>query len=477
MGRSRNGPPRWSPTGMTRRDALRGAGTVGLGFVLGNCSGTPSPGSRPDPSLPEGADTIPQIEHVVILMMENHSFDNYFGMLDPAVGLSLSGGRPVVSCPDASGNRIQAFHMPSTCQLDSLPTQAWNASHIAYADGRNDGFVLSSGPVAMGYFTAADIPFYYGLARTFPLASRWFCSTLCQTYPNRRFLMAGTAAGIITTSDESLTAPPPPNGNIFERLDAHGIRWANYHSDLPSLAILPDYAFKNTDRLLPVAQFFTDAASGNLPAVSLVDPAFNGGSEENPDDIQVGEQFAAQVISAVLTGPAWSKTLLVWLYDEHGGYYDHVVPPPAIAPDDIPPDLTAGDLPGGYNRYGFRVPAVIVSPYARPNYVSSVVRDHTAILKFIERKWNLAALTHRDANADDLLDCLDFRSPPAFLVPPRLPAPALGKSRQPTCTPGDPGPIPSGSLPFGALPPAGGVAGPLARIWRARMPNRNARPR
>ncbi|MFI5367178.1 MAG: alkaline phosphatase family protein [Candidatus Binatia bacterium] len=441
-------------SGMSRREVLRGAGLLGLGLVVGGCGEstvstsavTPAilpPGSLPNPSLPEGTDTLPQIEHVTILMMENHSFDNYFGVLDPRVGLPLSNGVPSVSNPDGMGNLIHAFHMLSACQLKDHPGQDWNASHISYDSGRNDGFVLASGPVAMGYWTGDDIPFYYGLARTFPLASRWFGSTLCQTYPNRRFLMAGTAAGIINTSTASLAAPPPPNGNIFERLDALGIAWRNYYSDVPSVFILTKYAQQNFDKLLPIAQFFKDAAAGTLPAVAVVDPLFNGGgSEENPDDIRVGEQFASQVINAVMSGPGWAKTLLVWLYDEHGGYYDHVPPPRAIAPDDIPPKLAPGDEPGGYDRYGFRVPAVIVSPYARRNYISPVMRDHTAILKIIERKWNIGALTFRDANADDLLDCLDFTNPPAFLDPPTLPVPALAASNPPACTPGDPGTIP-----------------------------------
>jgi phospholipase C len=488
-------------SGVSRRDVLRGAGLLGLGLMLGDCGGDTEasppqvirqPGSLPDPRLPEGTDTLPQIEHVIILMMENHSFDSYFGALDPSVGFPLRKGVPTVSNPDGNGNLIHAFRMPSACQLQARPGQNWNASHISYGDGRNDGFVLASGPVAMGYWTVDDIPFYYGLAQTFPLASRWFGSTLCQTYPNRRFLMAGTAAGIISTSAHALGAPPPPNGNIFDRLDAHGISWRNYYSDAPSVAILIKYALDHGDNVVRIGQFFSDVAAGTLPAVSLVDPAYeNGGSEENPDDIRVGELFASQVINAVMAGPAWPKTLLVWLYDEHGGYYDHVPPPPAIAPDDIPPDLAAGDIPGAYDRYGFRVPAVVVSPYARPNYVSSTVRDHTAILKFIERKWNIGALTFRDANADDLFDCLNFVSPPAFLDPPTLPEPALAASDAPVCTPGDPGTIPPPSAvspaPSAPLAPRRVQTRPpeveermaesLGKVWRQYVPDAPARPR
>jgi phospholipase C len=159
-----------------------------------------------------------------------------------------------------------------------------------------------------------------------------------------------------------------------------------------------------------------------------------------------------------MAGPGWAHTVLIWLYDEHGGYYDHVPPPRAVAPDDIPPDIhVPPDMPGGYDRYGFRVPAVVVSPYARPHHISHRVRDHTAVLKLIETKWNLPALTYRDANADDLLDCLDFRRPPAFLEPPSLPAPGYA-GHATHCTPGDPGPIPPGAAVairnrgFGSVP-------------------------
>ena len=157
----------------------------------------------------------------------------------------------------------------------------------------------------------------------------------------------------------------------------------------------------------------------------------------------------ARVVNAVMAGPKWSKTFLIWLYDEGGGYYDHVPPPRAIPPDDIPPEITVPpDLPGGYDRYGFRVPAVIVSPYARQRYVSHRVHDHTSVLKLIETKWNLPALTYRDANASDLLDAVDFRRPPAFIEPPTLPSPGPSPSG---CIEGDPGPIP----PPDAVIPAG----------------------
>jgi phospholipase C len=275
----------------------------------------------------------------------------------------------------------------------------------------------------MGYWTGEDLPFYYGLAKTFPLADRFFCSVLAQTYPNRRFLLAGSAYGLVDDDLASLKQSAP-NGTIFDRLDQHSISWKNYYSSLASSYLVSGTRPIGPGKLVPIADFFKDAASGQLPGFSLVDPDFQHSSEEDPQNILVGEAFAARVINAVMEGPAWSKTLLIWNYDEHGGYYDHVPPPAAIPPDSIPPSLPPSQhQPGGYDRYGFRVPCAIVSPLARRNYVSHVVHDHTSVLKLIETKWNLPALTYRDANASNLLDSIDLKGKPAFLDPPRLPAP------------------------------------------------------
>jgi len=180
-----------------------------------------------------------------------------------------------------------------------------------------------------------------------------------------------------------------------------------------------------------------------------VDPDFTEYSEENPQDIQRGESFAAEVINAVMHGQGWPGTLLIWTYDEHGGYYDHVPPPAAVPPDDVlgrsllgsptplqralrplfpgkvaqEQNLTEGPI--RYDRYGFRVPAVLVSPFARPGFVSSEVFDHTSVLKLAGEKWNLPALTRRDAAATAPLGLLDLDGQPAFLNPPKLPEPAL----------------------------------------------------
>jgi phospholipase C len=425
------------PGRLTRRALLGGAAAGAAGAVLAACGGsstggttttTTSPkgtvGVPPNPKAPVGRDQLPQFDHIVVVMMENHSFDNILGTLGRGDGLKLSpGGAPTATNPDGQGHLVHSFPMPNVCQLTDKPAQNWNASHTQFSNGTNQGFVISqSGPVAMGYWTAADMPFTNSLARTFPLADRYFSSVMAQTYPNRRYLMAATSLGQIKNT---LPTPLPPNGTIFDQLNAHDISWRNYYSSLPTVGIFVSLLAQPamTANLAPIDGFFRDCASGSLPSFCIVDPDFDKQSEENPQDIQYGDAFLGHVVNAVMSGPKWSKTLLVWNYDEHGGYYDHVPPPSAAVPDDIPPTLAAGDVPGQFNRLGFRVPAGVVSPYAKKNYVSHTVFDHTSVLKLVETKWNLPAMTRRDAAANNLLDMVDFNASPGFLHPPTLSAP------------------------------------------------------
>ncbi len=397
-----------------------------------------APGERWDPAKAEGTDLLPQIEHVVVVMMENHSFDNYFGALGRGDGFTIGAdGLPTNSCNGSDGKAVRAFRVQNTCPTNN-PSQNWNATHTQWNNGAMDGFVRSpSGAGAMGYWDDKSLPFYYSLAKTFPLCDRWFASCMAQTYPNRRFLLAGTARGNLRTNLETLSDPPPPNGTIMEALQRNSISWGDYYTTLPTVGLWLPVATKNGDKLHKIDRFFADAAAGKLPAFSLVEPNFDLASEENPQDISRGEAFAARVINAVMQSPNWARTVLVWCYDEHGGYYDHVAPPAAPKPDDVPPKLQQGDVAGAYDRLGFRVPAVIVSPFARKDYVSHVVHDHTSVLALLEHKYNLPALTHRDGWADDLTDCLDFAGTP-FLTPPNL---AHALNTKPLASDGTPGPL------------------------------------
>jgi phospholipase C len=414
-----------------------GAGLIGARPILAAArpagallNGLPSPGgpgSLPFPSLPEGTDTLPKIEHIIVVMQENHSFDCYLGMLGRGDGYTLdAAGRPINACPDGSGHLVGVHHAPSTCQAGYRVSQAWDASHQSWHFGANDGFVTAYTPPSadtMAYWTGTDLPFYWSLARNFTLCDRYFSSVMAQTYPNRRFLLAATALGQVGDPFPNITNPElPPNGTILDRLNAHGISWKNYFVDLPTTGLFPPVVENNPGKVVPLADLFVDAAAGTLPAFAIVDPESFQASEENPQDIQTGQFVTAQVISALLKSPAWPRTLLIWTYDEHGGYYDHVPPPAAVPPDDIPPAVPAGDDYGDhYSYYGFRVPAVVISPYSN-GLVSHTVYDHTSILKTVESKWNLPALTRRDANANDLLGCLDFALPPRFATPPALAA-------------------------------------------------------
>jgi phospholipase C len=402
-------------------------------------------GERPDPSKPEGTDLLPQIEHIVVVMMENHSYDNYLGMLGRGDGFTRGpDGKPTNANLDANGQPLRAFHMANTCQLPRKPSQAWGATHQQYADGAMSGFVQSdSGPVAMGYWTGDDIPFYYALANTFPVCDRWFGSCLAQTFPNRRYLLAATSLGSTNNDFKFVTdGPQPAGGTIMEQLNKHGIPWRDYYTSLPSVGLFLPVLNANGEKAVKIDQFYADAAAGKLPAFCLVEPDYDRTSEENSEDITLGEAFTSKAVQAVMNGPGWDKTVLIWCYDEHGGYYDHVPPPVAIAPDAIAPIIGANDPPGDFARYGFRVPAAIVSPFAKRDYVSHVVHDHTSILKLVETKFNLPALTARDANADNLLDSLDFEHDPAFLTPPSLPA-SHSDGVTASCVSGEPGPVPN----------------------------------
>jgi phospholipase C len=429
---------------VTRRTLLRGAagGAVLLGSAglpawarqfTATTAGIRRPDSRPFPHLPVGHRSMPEIEHIVVLMMENHSFDNLLGMVPYEVpgralvdGLTRRNGMIANFNLDATGNRIYATPAPSPCQLPAHPSNSWNSSHEAYANGANSGFVTADlgGPIAMNIWDQQDLPFTYSLVRHFPIGQRYFSSVMAKTYPNRRYLFASTSSGVVDDKIQTLTVPVA-NGTIWDRLDHAKVSWRVYDEGVTSFVIVPgSLTPARAFRIKPMTEFYGDAARGKLPAFTFLEPNYATASEENPQDIQVGEQFVAGVVNALIHGRKWHKTALFITYDEHGGYYDHVPPPSAIAPDSIAPMPSPGQAPllaGGFDRYGFRVPLIVVSPWAKKSYVSRVVQDHTSITAFIERKWNLPAMTFRDANAHPMTDYFDF-SKCAFAKPPKLAA-------------------------------------------------------
>jgi phospholipase C len=451
-------------------------------------------GSLPFPDQPAGAvNPAMPFDHLVVVMMENHSMDNLLGsmaQLRPEVdGLSFdAAGLALNVNPASTGAEVRSFALTDTGQATQV-SQSWRATHEQIDGGAMDGFVRSVDSVEpMGFYPPEVLPFAHSLAENFTLANRWFCSVPGPTYPNRRFLMAASAWGGTVTDLGSLLDPPPPAGTIFDRLSHHGISWGDYFTDVPMTALIPSIVASHPEHHHRLNRFIADCEAGTLPSVSFVDPgigvlasvgralevlpgtrrrlahsgfappqgrsldrglrtllsgaehlepaslrravqrlafklAETAQTQEDPADMYAGERWAHELVTAVLHARQWPRILLIYTYDEHGGYYDHVPPPPAIAPDDIPPRLRSGDPPGGYDLYGPRVPAIVLSPYARPGGVTDVVHDHTSVLATIEHKWNLPALSRRDANAATVMDFLDLEQP-ARLDPPVIAGPA-----------------------------------------------------
>ncbi len=396
---------------------------------------------------PAGASGINNINHIVVLMQENRSADTYLGQLN-SQGQTSYEAEPTTGNPNplASGT-ITPFHKTSLCETSDL-NHSWNGEHQAYDNGAMDGFTAANdinsanadatdptGSRTMGYYDQTELPFYYSLYNTFATNDRYFQSVLSQTFPNRFYLLTGTSFGHIRNDG------PPTGGftqpTIFNRLGAAGISWKIYYSQF-AFGSFFSYVQQHMDHVAPISQYYADAAAGNLPAVSFVDPIFIGApnteTDEHPSsNVQVGQNFSYNVVNALESSPNWSDSALFLTYDENGGFYDHVAPPAAVAPDNIAPMLQSGDTQASFDRYGFRVPMAVVSPYSKPHYVSHVVDDHTSILKFIETRFGLTSLTARDSAADGMLDMFDFNTA-NFATPPTFTAPTVTPCTAPTIT-------------------------------------------
>ena len=403
-------------------------------------AGSPTPdcsrgaGSLPDPSRPPGtADPSIPIEHIVILMQENRSFDHYFGQLNQfGYNGEVDGLTEEMSNPDIDGTPIAPFHQSLYCTDDT--DHEWNGSHLEWNLGQNDRFVIQNtsdpeahdGIRAMSYYDQTDIPYYYALANAFSIGDRYFCSVLGPTFPNRFFLLTGTAFGHIRND-----FPGSPDEftqfTIFEQLNNYGISWKYYFSDLPITGLFFPMFVANIDKMAILSDYYVDLQTESLPQVVFLESAFTGdrateSDEHPPADFQVGQASVAERINALFSSSYWPDSALFLTYDEHGGFFDHVAPPAACIPDDIRPMLEPESYVADYDRYGFRVPFIAISPYVKRHHVSHEIYDHTSILKFIETKWNLPALTVRDANANPFLDVFDFSNPQLDI--PKLP-PAL----------------------------------------------------
>lgn len=401
------------------------------------------------------------INHIIWLVQENRSFDSYFGKL----GLyRVSKGLPegvngvdvdsAVTLTDLQGNPRHPFHYTTECTENLSP--AWNESHFDVDGGKMDNFMKTtnsvtnqfdpSGSRAMGYYDQTDLPFYYELATQFAVSDSMFSPLLANTIPNRLYLFTGTSFGTIYPGNNPSTGQPEFNPDsykqktIFDLLNQNNISWKYYFQDNSIfLASFSDWTnpdgTPNTSiqsHVFPISDYFNILGQTNadqlLPQVVFIERGGNSAvTDEHPlNNVQTGSAAVAEMINALIKSTAWPDSVFILAFDEGGGLYDHVPPITLPAPDSQPPDtqnVPFTVMPGDFTQSGFRVPFVMVSPWVKPNYVSHVQTDYTAILKLIETRFHLPALTARDGSAavSDLSDFFDF-STPHLLTPPALPA-------------------------------------------------------
>ena len=429
-------------------------------------------GQNPGTVEPQPAG-ITAVNHVVVLIQENRSFDHYFGQMTAyrqANGIPINGSPATIddesagafsNVSPATGAAIAPYHTGSVCTEDLTPD--WQPSHInfnrqnpaaASASSPMDGFVaiafniskVAAGlgiPMAdhdghrvMGFFDGNDLNYYYFMASQFAIDDHFFGPIPSDTPANRHFMFAATSQGFVHQGPGpgTLTAK-----TIFEELDAAKVSWKIYSADTSMFTFLSDFAYFNRPgvaaHVAPMAQYFADAAAGKLPGVSFIEPGLHDGLSEHPSNfhpdnpalgeptinVQVGAQFASKVINAVMQGPSWSDTVLFFAHDEGGGTFDHVPPLAVASPDGIKPlDLLPIDSPGDFTLTAGRVPNMVISPFTKKNFVSHTPMDYTAYLRFIEARWSLPTLTARDASMPDMTEFFDFTGKP-WATPPTPP--------------------------------------------------------
>jgi phospholipase C len=359
------------------------------------------------------------IKNVVVMMKENRSFDHLLGKLHDEGKPAVDPIPATFSNPDSTGTGVVTpFHQTTTC-IPHDPDHQWAAMHTQVDTGKMDGFVKSAagstgtdGHFAMSYYDQTDFPFYYWLAKTYAMNDRHFASVRSGTFPNRNFLLLGTADGVMATG---AGYPSPSTPTIFDAMTKAGVTWGAYSDgSLVGGTLNWNTGHANTGTF---ATFLQKLDAGTLPQVVFVDAVDNVTDDHPTADVQAGEAWTRTIYEHATASSLWPKLAILWTYDEGGGFFDHV-PPPNMACVARPGN--AKDT--AYVELGVRIPMTVISPYARPGYTSHVVQEHTAITRFIETVFNLPALTSRDGNSDALLDLFDFACPPAFLTPPAAPA-------------------------------------------------------
>lgn len=339
------------------------------------------------------------IDHIIVVMMENRSFDHYLGWLPGA------NGKQDLTFTDRNGLARRTFHLGTTqgCEYHD-PDHSFEGGRVEFNDGKCDGWLRAgtNDEFSIGYYLKGDLGFYGNAAPAWTVCDNYFAAIMAETLPNRCYQHAAQTDRI--HSSMAVSSLP----TIWDRLKDANIQGRYYFYDAPFLALW-GVKYASISRRFPT--FLSDCAAGTLPAVSFVDPKFldeatGTSADDHPHaDIRAGQAFLNQVYQAVTESPAWPRTLLIINYDEWGGFFDHV--PPQVAPDARPE----------WGLRGFRVPCLVISPRARRGHVAHQVYDHTSVLKAIEWRWGLAPLTPRDAAARNIAEVLDFGGAPNLDAP------------------------------------------------------------
>ena len=406
------------PTTLDRRELLRGLGAGASALALSSC-GALAPGLRLSFDEDRASDVrarMEGIDHLVVVMMENRSFDHYLGALawdrDYPARDRVEGLTGAELNLDGAGRLVAPARLDEDRTVD--PPHSWDASHAQLNGGRNDAFVRSAERAlcplprqAMSYYDRERLPVLYALADQYTVCDHWFSSVLGPTFPNRFYLHAATSwahRGYWPNLD-------PGAVTIWDAMRERRVETRYYRAGLIPWfagAFLGKTVSNTGVRARPLEQFFADARRGDLPAFSMVEPDFFSSDDHPPHHISLGQAFIGTVARALGEGPRWKRSLLVVLYDEHGGFYDHVVPPRAV------------DVRSEFTQLGFRVPALLVGPRVRPGAVHPQVLEHVSVASTLACWLGLPPLTARMAAAPDFAQAIRPPDDGEPLPPPRL---------------------------------------------------------
>jgi phospholipase C len=360
------------------------------------------------------------IDTFVVLMMENRSFDHYLGWMP-----GVDGRQAGLTFTDRQGLVHETIRMAPDFQgcAHPDPDHSWDGGREQLDGGAMDGFLRSgdNDEFSISYYTDEDLPFIGHAAQAFTTYDRFFCSLLGSTFPNREYMHSGQSYGKTDNSFPPGTTQGQgfPDTTIFANCAKHGVSARYFYSDIPVSAL---WGVPGLARSGQVQEYYERCAAGTLPQVSFVDPAFanegggTSGDEHPHGDIRTGQAFMADVVHAFMESPQWKRGALFIVYDEWGGFFDHVRPPR------VPDIRSTRDINTDFGQMGFRIPAVAVSPYVRRGHVSHSVFGFESILKLIEYRFGLPPLTRRDAYAQNIGHSFDWKSKPR-LDPPSLPDP------------------------------------------------------